>query len=171
MFGEVLIVLDGHVLLHIEFGENLRDNNLIALRTVQVEVGCIYLPMLVLLDLLVKVVNCVMNVDMQVGGDLGHDLLGLTLEGGKVVVALALTQSDFCALVGVPRAALIDCEDFGTVISIWLCGEVHYVQLGRQVLLQGVDFLLKTLEELVGLNELRNRASWPGLSPTTMPAN
>jgi hypothetical protein len=30
---------------------------------------------------------------------------------------------------------------------------------------------LKTLEELVGLNELRNRASWPGLSPTTMPAN
>ena len=76
---QVLVVLNRHILLHIELWKYLGDNDLVSLGAVEVDVCRVRFPVLILLHLLIEVVDCMMNVNVQIRGDLGENFFRLTL--------------------------------------------------------------------------------------------
>ena len=110
LFGEVLIIFDGHVLLHVEFGKNLRDDDLVALRAVEVEVGGVDLPRLVLLHLLVEVLDRHADVDLVRLRDLRYDLPRVTLQRLEVCVRSRVLGRLSFTLVRGRRVRLVDAE-------------------------------------------------------------
>ena len=75
LFSEIFIILNRHVLFHVEFWEDLGDDNLITLGSIEVEVAGVYLPSLILLDLLIEVIDGMSDVDLVRNWDLVKDSL------------------------------------------------------------------------------------------------
>ena len=76
---QVLVVLNRHILLHIELWKYLGDDYLVALGAIEVDVCRVSFPVLILLHLLIEVVDGMMNVNVQIRGDLGENFFRLTL--------------------------------------------------------------------------------------------
>lgn len=83
---------------------------MVSLGPVEVEIGRVDLPRLVLLHLLVEVLDRHVDVDLVGLGDLRDDLLRVSLERLEVCVLGRVLRRLGFALVGGRRVGLVDAE-------------------------------------------------------------
>ncbi len=83
---------------------------MVSLGPVEVEIGRVDLPRLVLLHLLVEVLDRHVDVDLVGLGDLRDDLLRVSLERLEVCVLRRVLRRLGFALVGSRRVGLVDAE-------------------------------------------------------------